>query len=239
MDKTRLWIIGSAVAMVAIVALGWVVGIQPQLSAASAADAQTAQVEALNQKNALALAELQKQYKDLPALKAQLAALASSVPGDVQMPAFMDEMTAVASGAGVTVAKWTAADGQAYTAPVAPAAAAAAPAAGSTATPAPTPAPGTPAPTPTPAVPVKVAGLPPVMSTLITSDNFIASPVTVSVSGPYANVLTFLKGAQSGQRLFLVTGFVTKASTVGTGVDATISGLIYTLKSTESTPASK
>jgi Tfp pilus assembly protein PilO len=115
MDKTRLWIIGSAVAMVAIVALGWLVGVQPQLAAASTADSQTAEVQALNQKNALVLAELQKQYKDLPALKEKLAALGLSVPADVQMPAFIDELTAVAAANGVIFTKWTAADGQAYT----------------------------------------------------------------------------------------------------------------------------
>ncbi|MFF1878191.1 hypothetical protein [Leifsonia sp. NPDC058230] len=236
MDKTRLWIIGSAVAMVAIVALGWVVGVQPQLTAASAADAQTAEVQALNQKNAIVLATLQKQYKDLPALKEKLAGLTSSVPADVQMPAFIDELTAIAGANGVIFTKWTAADGQAYTPVEAPAAPAQAPAAASTdsSTPA-----ATPTPTPAPTAPVQVAGVPPVVSSLITAENFTATPVTVTVNGPYANVLGFLKGTQSGQRLFLVTGFVTKESSTGPGVDGTVSGFIYTLKPANTTPAGK
>ena len=51
MDKNRLWIIGAVVVMVAIVALGWVVAIQPQLDAAAAADAQRATVDATNAAN--------------------------------------------------------------------------------------------------------------------------------------------------------------------------------------------
>jgi hypothetical protein len=77
------------------------------------------------------------------------------------------------------------------------------------------------------------------VSSLITPENFTATPVTVTVNGEYANVLGFLKGTQSGQRLFLVTGFVTKASTTGPGVDGTVSGLIYTLKPATAAPASK
>ncbi len=51
MDRNRLWIIGAVVVMVAIAALGWVVGVQPQLDAAAAADAQRATVDATNATN--------------------------------------------------------------------------------------------------------------------------------------------------------------------------------------------
>ena len=94
MDKTRLWIIGSALAMVAIAALGWVLGIQPQLDAATAADGQTAQVDGQNTANSTVLARLKKDSEGLPELKDQLAQLEASIPSTQQAPAFADELRA-------------------------------------------------------------------------------------------------------------------------------------------------
>jgi Tfp pilus assembly protein PilO len=227
MDKTRLWAIGAAVVMVAIVALGWVVAIQPQLDAASAADAQTSKVEQTNTASSLALAQLQKDYKNLPALKSKLAALQTSVPKEQSIPSFVDELYALASANGLTITNWTATDGQTYAPPVAAAAPTASPSPSPSASAAPTPAPS-PAPT---------AGVPPVTSPLITDTNFAAVPVTVSVTGPYANVLAFLHGTQTGQRLFLVSAFTSAPSAAGTGVDATVGGLIYVLTPQESANA--
>lgn len=117
MDKTRLWSIGAVVVMVAIVALGWVAAIQPQLDAASAADAQTSKVEQTNTASSLVLAQLQKDYKNLPALKSKLAALQTSVPKEQSIPSFVDELSALASANGLTITNWTATDGQPYAPP--------------------------------------------------------------------------------------------------------------------------
>jgi hypothetical protein len=64
---------------------------------------------------------------------------------------------------------------------------------------------------------------------LITPANFAAIPVTVDVLGTYANVLAFVKGAQTSDRLFLVTSLSTTANADGSGVDGKLGGLIYVL----------
>ena len=75
----------------------------------------------------------------------------------------------------------------------------------------------------------------PTTDALITSSNFVAIPVTITVDGQWGGALAFIKGLQSGSRLFLVTGFTTKQATdnsgsdAGGGVEANISGFIYAL----------
>ena len=66
----------------------------------------------------------------------------------------------------------------------------------------------------------------------ITAANFIAIPVQLAIKGPYSNVLDFVRGLQTGPRLFLVTTITTKppADKAAAGsVDATVGGLVYVL----------
>lgn len=81
--------------------------------------------------------------------------------------------------------------------------------------------------------------MPPVTSPLITATNFAAVPASVSVTGPYSNVLDFVNGVQHGDRLFLVTNINTSQSSTGTDVDAKISGLIYALVQPTAATATK
>jgi len=220
--------------MVVIAVLGWFVGVQPQLDAASSASAQRADVEATNAKNRAALAKLKSDSASLDDMKAQLAALGQSVPTDAQMPALVNELDALAAQAGVTISGLTVSDAQPYKSVAPPASSTSGTtSADATATPAPTDAP-VPAAAETPA-----AGMPPVTNALITADNFAAIPIQVTVTGQYANVLNFVKGVQTGKRLFLVTTFsTTEAKASGAielppgSVDANLAGLTYVLTST-------
>lgn len=239
MDKTRLWMIGSVIVMVALVALGWVVGIQPQLDQAAAADTQTAQVDQTIAANTAVLDRLKKDSANLPALKKTLASLAVSVPTESANAAFMDELNGFAATNGVVISGWAIADGQPYAAPAAPAApvASTGSSAASTATPSPSATP-TPAPTAT-AAPAPVAGMPPVVSPLITAQNFTVVPVSFTVTGGYPNVVAFLHAAQTGQRLFLVDGLSTAPASTGAGVDAKITGYTYVLTLPKAAAAQK
>lgn len=236
MDKNRLWTIGSVLVMAIVVGLGWFLGIAPQVAGVAAADAQRAGVEQTNVQHEATLAQLKKDYARLGVLNGQLASLSQSVPGDTAMPAFVDEINAIASGAGVTITGFSVADAQPYAAVAPPAAAAVPSPASSTATPAPS---ATPAATPTPAPsPTAVAGMPPVTSPKLTSANFSSLAVTLNVQGEYQQILSFVHGVQQGKRLFLVSGITTTAAAVagpsnsaGTAAtgsqSATISGLVY------------
>lgn len=237
MDKNRLWLIGSILVMALIVAGGWVVGVQPQLAAIADAETQKAAVDDTNARNAQVLAQLKKDSADLPTLKAKLAELAASVPDGSSIPPFTDQLNALYTSSNVICVDQAFADAVAYkpVTPVAPPAAAAT----STSTPSPTP---TPVATAAAAPTASPAGVPPVVNALITSQNFAAQPVTITVRGQYADILTFVNGLQTGPRLFLVTGLST-APTTGTDaapgrLDGKVVGYIYSLTSAQEQPAS-
>lgn len=227
MDRNRLWVIGSVLVMALILAGGWVVGIQPQLAAIADADAQKAAVDGTNARNLQVLEQLKKDSADLPKLTSRLAELAASVPDGSSIPTFTDQLNALYTSSHVICVDQAFADAVAYK-PVVPAAAAPVAPSGSS-----TPAP-TATPTPTPAVPTAApAGVPPVANALITSQNFAAQPVTITVRGQYADILSFVNGLQTGPRLFLVTALST-APTTGTdaapgSLDGKIAGYIYSL----------
>ena len=226
MDKNRLWIICSVLVMALVLAGGWFLGVQPQLAAIADAQSQTASVQGTNDQYAQAIAKLKKESEDLPALKKKLASLAASVPEGSAVPAFIDQLNALYTSSNVVCVDQSFSDAVAYS-PVAPPAAAAAPAGSQTPSPS-----ASAAPTPTPA-PTAAAGVPPVVNSLITATNFAARPVSVTVRGQYADILTFVKGLQSGPRLFLVTSLST-APTAGADaapgtLDAKVAGYVFSL----------
>jgi hypothetical protein len=220
MSGNRLWVIGAVLAMVVIAVLGWIVGVQPQLTAAATSAAQRVSVDATNARYQAALDKLEADHKKLPQLQQELATLTASIPSSTDSASFVKELNEVAAAHGVTITAMTFSDAVGYK-PPAQAAVPASSATGSTAT----PSPAAPSPSATPSAPA------PVTNPLITSSNFFASPVQVAVSGQLANVLDFLDGAQKGTRLFLVSSLSSTPSTTegapaGT-VDATIGGYIY------------
>ncbi|GAA3895821.1 hypothetical protein GCM10022381_41670 [Leifsonia kafniensis] len=237
MDKNRLWIIASVLGIVAVLALGWVLGIQPQLSAAAQATVDRLAVEQTNVVQATALAKLKKDFESIDALKAELAPLSASVPTGTEAPAFVSQVDALAIAQGVTLLGLTMDDPLAYVPVEAPDAVVPADAAATDATAADSAAaaePAAAAPAPAPIA----AGVPPVTNAQITSSNFASLAVSIDVSGSYANVLNFVSGLQSGARLVMVTGLKTAAVTDAPGeVTATVSGLIYSLVSADAAPA--
>jgi Tfp pilus assembly protein PilO len=253
MSSNRLWMIGLAVAIVAVLGLGWLVGVAPQLAAVDAANAQRQTVQQQNEQATTALAKLKSDYAGIDDLKAKLATLQQSVPGSAELNTFVKQLISASSTSQATVSSITISDAQPY-APPAPAAAAAPAAGASTATPTPAP---TAAPTAAPAAAAPPAPLPPELKTnpKVTGANFIAIPVAVGLKGSYSNVLAFTKAAQSGSRLFLVNKFTSTASTASaatkppagtdatnaqdasSSVTATLSGFVYVfLYSDSATP---
>ncbi|TFC91459.1 hypothetical protein [Cryobacterium sp. TMT4-31] len=239
MDKNRIWLIGSVLTMVAVVAFGFMLGVQPQLKAAAAARAESLAVQAVNAEQTVVLDQLKLDFAGIDDLRAELAPLDDSVPTGTEMPAFVKQLSELAGRSQVTVASITVADAVAYT-PVA-AAVVAAPVAEDGATTELVPA---------PEATVATAGIPPVVDPLITAGNFASLAVQITLTGDYNRVLDFVNGLQTGARLFLVSGVstvavidapsvaatdgdtdsnaVAPAATSGV-VDATISGLVYVL----------
>jgi Tfp pilus assembly protein PilO len=219
MDRNRVWLIGLVAVMVAVAALGWLLGIQPQLAAATSADQSRAAVQAQNATNETVLAKLKKDYSSIEELKQQLVSLRQSVPASADMSAFVTELDSLSAAHQITVKTITVSDAMPYTAPVTAPTASASPSA--TPTPAPTAA--------APAAPAAPTAPPAVTNSKITAANFIAIPIQLSLTGPYANVLDFVNGLQMGPRLFLVTTFSTTASSdkTASAVDSTVGGYVY------------
>ena len=209
--NTRLWIIGSMLLVIAILAMGWFLGVAPRLSEASTAGHQQTVAEAQNVVHEREIAVIKKQFDQLPALKSQLAVLRAAVPAGNGMSAFLDELHALEQQNQVSLTDFKAGDGQPYT-------------------------------------PVKSTTL--TASTtnpLVTPDNFVAIQVGVTVTGDDANIMRFIDGVQTGDRLFLVTSLkldqdkaaadTTSKTQPVVAFTATVSGLVYVLLDKPATPA--
>ncbi len=113
--SNRLWALGSAVLVVAIVAMGWFLGISPKLSEASTADEQRVTAETQNIAQAAEVAKIKKQYEQLPALKQQLAVLRGAMPTDDELSTFLGELHKLEQTNGVTLISVETKDALPYT----------------------------------------------------------------------------------------------------------------------------
>lgn len=114
MNKNRLWLLGSTVAILAILAIGWVIGIAPQLSAASAANVDRANAITTNAKNQILLEKLKSDFANIDALKGQLTALRTSVPTQADISSFVTELNSLASTRKVILKSIVVSDAKAY-----------------------------------------------------------------------------------------------------------------------------
>jgi len=210
----------TIVVMVVLVAAGYFLVAQPQLASASTANAQLLDTQSQISSSQAALAALKSEQKKLPALKKQLKALQSSIPSNIDGSEYIRGLNELANTAGVTITSIALLDPVAYASPAgSPPAASTSPSPSPSASASPSPAATTPA----------ASGWTPPTNPLITGSNFVDIPVTVAIAGPWDQSLAFIKGLQSGKRLFLVTGIVTKQADDGSGLTTTINGYIYAL----------
>lgn len=231
MDKNKLIALGAVLVIGVVIVLGWMLGISPKLAEASAADANRGDVETQNSAYESQLVDLKKQFENMDDLKDELASLRDAIPNGAQIPAFVAQLGYIADEHQVTLTEIKLSDAEAY-APeivVAPAAAdatategdAAAPAADAAAA-----APAVPAAPAAPIVPDTPKGNP-----LVTAQNFVAVPFSLTLEGDYENMLAFIDGLQKGTRLAMVTEFATDTVSPGssTAVHADVSGFVYVL----------
>lgn len=110
-----MWVIGSVLAIVAVVAAGWFIGISPQLAAASSANSQRTSVMAANARNEILLAKLKRDYQNIDALKNQVSTLQESVPTSADISSFVTELNTLANARKVTLKSITVSDAKPYT----------------------------------------------------------------------------------------------------------------------------
>jgi Tfp pilus assembly protein PilO len=235
-DRNRMFLIAAALTGVVVIVLGFLVGVQPQLSATTAAGEQQANVEAQNAALRQSLTQLEEDNAELPTLKSELGTLTTSVPSQAALSSFLTELDQLADASGTTITGFTSSDAVSYepvgsdaaaTDAATPDASADAPADGATAAPA------------APALPTAPEL---VTDPLVTAANFSSIPLTVSIQGSYAQARDFLGKLQGGSRLFLVTAFASTGSseggeTAGVPDQWTVGGLVYVLQDAAATQA--
>jgi len=113
--NNRLWIIGSMALVLAIIAMGWFLGVSPKLSEAASASDQRTAAEAQNLTQEREVAKIKKQYERLPELQAELATVRAAVPSGGAMSALLDELHSLEQQNNVTLTDFTAGDAQPYT----------------------------------------------------------------------------------------------------------------------------
>lgn len=230
MTRNRLNMLLAVVAMVVVALAGFFLGVQPHLAQAASDRTDQVSVDATNRTTAAELARLKDRAKSLPAMKAELAELTTSVPSSANMSSFYGAVDGVAARAGVKVSAITTSDAVAYTAPVA-----ASPAAGTEDSSASATDEATDEATPEPTAASTGAATAPVTDPAISAANFSAIPVSVSVDGSFDQALSFVGGMQDGARLFLVTTVSSSISQDSTDPAAaaattwTFGGYVYVL----------
>jgi Tfp pilus assembly protein PilO len=238
----RIRLLLAAVLSIGILALGWIVGVAPQLEAAALARADRASVEAQNEVHRARIVELQAQFARIDETRAELAALQLQIPEGSDLPGFVDELTAIATAHNVKVTKYTAEE------PLSPVAVQA-----GIAPPVAEPAPTEPAPADgsAPADAAAAADAPAPddaasaasstttnISAGTTTENLFAIPVSLSLSGTDLDVRAMLADLEAGPRLFFVTSAKIVAQTdAGTGAGSEqgvseVRGFVYVVPHT-------
>lgn len=210
MTGNRIWLFGAALATVAILILGWLVGVSPKLGEASQAMSDTASVRAQNLDQEARLATLRDQFERLDEFKAHLDVLRIAIPDAPDLEDFYDFLQNASVSAGVVIKSITAAEASQYGT-----------VAGAPATPA---EPTTPAPTDS-STPVPGTATPPPPAPA--SSDVYTVRVEIVVTGAPLAVIAFSKIAQLGKRFFLSTALSYDESTVS----GTVTGYLFVIPS--------
>ncbi len=213
MNASRAWTLGAVLAIVVILGAGFGLGVQPQLAAASVADAATRQADSQSSTSRMELARLSRLAATQSTLEVTNSKLGSAITGSLRLNTFSQQVRDIAALDGVTLVSLNPGTAKPYAA--APATTAAASAASTTPAAAPAVTPGQFGKT----------------STLISAANYTLIPVTIAVSGSEAASVQFASDVQHLNRLFAVDTVGYTAGTGGTPPATTISGNIYALKS--------
>jgi hypothetical protein len=228
--------------MVAILAVGYFVGVAPKLADASAAAAQVQMADDQNAAEQATVDKLRGEYDNMSSLTAQLASLQLSIPSTPDGNGMVNEISTAASQSGVQFVSITFGEPVPF-ANSAPATAVPPPATASTPTPAPT---STAAPA---AAPTTGTGTSAATATAPASGVAYTVAVTLQVSGSTSQVMAFDTLLQNGTRLFLATtlGFGNSSSTTKTtgsastttvGDVGTFTGYVFVVSGSSAIPVS-
>lgn len=108
MTATRIWTIGAAALIAAILALGWFLGVAPLFAQKAAADAERANVEAQTLAQQATLQTMKADFENLDAILAELEPLQASIPSNEGVELFAAFVSSVAASHELVVASYVA-----------------------------------------------------------------------------------------------------------------------------------
>jgi Tfp pilus assembly protein PilO len=112
--NNKFWLLIAGVLGVAILAMGWFLGVSPKIDEMSAANEQRANVENQNRLHEAKLEQLKKQFAQIDDLKAELADAQLGLPPGDELSTFLGQLHGLENSSGVTLTKFAASDGQRY-----------------------------------------------------------------------------------------------------------------------------
>lgn len=101
--NNRILILVTVIASIAIVALGLVIGVSPNLASSAKSEIERAAVDGQNSIYEADLARLKKQFESIDDIKAELADLQESLPADAQTAEFLRAISDAATKTGVVL----------------------------------------------------------------------------------------------------------------------------------------
>ncbi len=203
-NPNRLWIIVTAVIAIAVIALGGLLGVAPQLAAIAAADASRESVEQQNAATRAEIEALKAQSEDLDSIRDQLDELGLAVPDNLELADIATTLNDIALLTGTGVSGLQVVGGVYYTPPT-------------------TAADG--AVTRDPAIAAD-----PTAGGLVTPENFVAIKTTFQVTAyDYNGFVNFAGALQTIKRVFSVTDISISYKKEDNAWLAIFTGYVYVL----------
>jgi Tfp pilus assembly protein PilO len=100
---TQKWYLAAGGASLAVLTAGWFLLVAPQQSSTAEITAQTDTVAGQNQTTENQIASLKQQFKNLPQLQTQVAAIRIKLPENPSEPALLRAISSLAKSSGVTL----------------------------------------------------------------------------------------------------------------------------------------
>jgi type II secretory pathway pseudopilin PulG len=113
-NTNRIWALGTVIAIVAVLALGYLLGVQPMLNRLDAAKAETVTTQANNAAQEATLAVMKGQYENLDELRDELEVLRISIPGTLDSDFVYQLFAGYSTIAGATIDSITLGEAQLY-----------------------------------------------------------------------------------------------------------------------------
>ncbi len=103
MTRSRVWTLGTAVAVVLILLAGWFLLVSPTKANATDIEEQAASQAQANVQLASKIEQLKVQAADLPAQEAKLAKFRQKIPAQPALPSFIRSLTDISKKSGVAL----------------------------------------------------------------------------------------------------------------------------------------